>query len=337
MGGRRRAVATRVLVTAASLKRMGVFDASWPGHQHVAEVDGHRVAARYDAARNSVSISISGPRVETMTTRCFATINKASGFGSRVYLICPSTGRTFEELRLYNGDIRTRPELQSLLSAVELGQLRSRKIQSRIEGTDGRGPARGAKRVRLEALAKQRKAPRVKAQSARSAFKEAFGLPAAEVRRLMNMVEWGPGFPTPPGVLHPTNTPLAHLLDPMRLLTPADLDPTQESSLPVSIDRWSCLGFSTSDFKEAVAEEAGGAFARALGRQSPWEALIAYPGPKEPQVLVVEVSGSFRVRFVRVLRSGGKVVFLCPITGELTHHLFVRACRVGGWTAQNVR
>ena len=180
MAGRGRAVVTRVLVTAAVLKRLGVFDASRPGVRHVVEVDGHRVAARYDAALNCVSISISGPRVKTEVTRCFATINKLVSFGSRIYLVCPTTGLNFEETRLYRGQITTRPELQNLLSAAELLKLRSQKIQGRISGTDGRGPARGAKRVRLEALAEQREAPRVKARSPRAELKEACSLPASE-------------------------------------------------------------------------------------------------------------------------------------------------------------
>lgn len=337
MAGRGSAVVTRVLVTAAMLKREGVFDASRPGVRHVVEIDGHRVAARYDAALNSVSISISGPRVETEVTRCFATITKSVGFGSRIYLVCPTTGLNFEEARLYHGQITTRPELQGFLSAAELLTLRSRKIQGRIDGTDGRGPARGAKRERLEALAEQRKAPRVKAWSPRAELKEACSLPASEVRRLMNMTDWG-AMPTPPAsAVHPCVQPLSYLLDPLRLLTPADLDPTREGPLPASLPSQDCLAFTSDDFVDAFEEEAGGAFGRALGNEPPWAAFVAYPGPKEPQVLVVHVSGLNPVRFVRVLRSGGNVLFLCPITGEPTRRLFVRAGRVGGWSAQNIR
>lgn len=265
----------------------------------------------------------------------------SSGFGSRVYLRCPKTGRMFEEMRVWQGEIFSRPELQSRLSAAELRQLRPAKVRARLKGADGRGPSRRVRRQQLETWLEEREAAASLSGQPLDPRLEALQLACTrsgrEIRALRDEADGDPTLYQPIDAHASEPRMLRTMLSDLEAVTAEDCEPTGElQSVHMG---WEGLpSFTSNDFLAACATEKGKPFVRAIGDAAARAAFVGYAGRRRPPILCLRVQGSEHRQYVRVLSRRGRreALFLCPLNGDPCHTLWLRDGRFGGWRAQKV-
>ena len=322
-----------VRITASQLKRHGVHADADPVEPFVVFISQHFVEIDFLRDSGAVRISISGPQSKVKAVETFRLISKQSGFGKRSFLICPQTGKTFEDVILYQGKLWSRPKLASLLGPGTTRSLRVSKIKERLGGRDGYKRARGRNRERLEAS--------YEVKTAENRAKR----PVLGVDDPVTDVRWADVsmLPTvrrvdPSGARRAFGEPLERIeqgfLFPPRPTTFSRPGPTMAAAAYPHLSHRHLLS-------AAVNARAGPVAQILTWRGAPEEVLIYHPGTEGVQILAVRICGDVTTdQFISLgnkIDVGVDLYFNCPLSNKTTKTLYLRWGRFGSKRAQRLK